>query len=435
MNKLRLTFTLLILTCSSLTYSQEVKWKDFLDGVESELKSDDYLVRMDAIRTFDSQDNRDGVDFLIELMLKKKEHPSVRHVASEVVGDYKSEFAKKAVAGALRKQRVPNLYLLQAYISHGHEDALAVTINAIKNSKDNNTIATALNVLTSFEGPYDDRLIDLVASYLEVKNYHSVRRSAATVLGNIPSKLSFEPLVANLEDLVIADTVRDSLLRLTGQEFWRSKSDWEDWWKDNKETFSPKLLDDDTFSKKREKLREKHGEDLAADFYEREFTGKNIVFLLDVSGSMGNEAGESTRIEVLKEELSNLLGSLDERFSIGLVLFPHGEFPKRGIDKVDNRFRKSAEKFLKGIKNDGGTPMWGAIEHTFKHLVEDENIDTIYLLSDGSPTDSTGPEIIKKVLELNEAFGVKFNTVSIGSKSKTLKQLAEDSGGDYWEIQ
>ena len=82
----------------------------------------------------------------------------------------------------------------------------------------------------------------------------------------------------------------------------------------------------------------------------------------------------------------------------------------------------------------GGTPMGDAVEYAFERIAPKSNVDTIYLLSDGIPTDVTDEELLEMLLLYIDRSGVTINCISIGIDSELLESVASESGGEYWEV-
>ena len=79
---------------------------------------------------------------------------------------------------------------------------------------------------------------------------------------------------------------------------------------------------------------------------------------------------------------------------------------------------------------DGETNINDAIELA----LADEEVEAIYLLSDGLPTRGrlvVPEEILSNVQLLNRIRGVKIHCIGFGFDSHVLQVLARDSGGDY----
>ena len=144
------------------------------------------------------------------------------------------------------------------------------------------------------------------------------------------------------------------------------------------------------------------------------------------------------RIDRLKSELEGMISSLNEKYQFGFVVFPKSSFPGRDFDKATEKYREKALEFVQEMTPGGGTPMVEAIEYGFRRVVSKKNVDTIYLLSDGQPGDLNGKNLTNLMLEFNEIYGVKVNTIFIGEEptaSDLMKQIAEDSGGSFSQVQ
>jgi hypothetical protein len=85
----------------------------------------------------------------------------------------------------------------------------------------------------------------------------------------------------------------------------------------------------------------------------------------------------------------------------------------------------AARTFLKRLTPEAGTAMFAALALAFTH----EEADSIYLLSDGEPTDADPETIRDHVLQWNKSRRVRVHCVAIGASLPTLEWLAGDSGG------
>jgi len=197
--------------------------------------------------------------------------------------------------------------------------------------------------------------------------------------------------------------------------------------------------------------------------------GKNIVFVLDVSGSMettdplppGHAAGPRTgvaggaaelrlntermRIFRAKEELKRVIKSLPRDKSFNIVAFSSEVRPWRAhLVPATAKNKKKALDFIVDLRASGITVTDMALEYAF----EDPIVDTIYLITDGAPTHrgSFGPglpedaprlirEILKRTKVLNFRRGIRIFTLGFpGAEENFLKRLAEENGGTYRPI-
>jgi len=155
-----------------------------------------------------------------------------------------------------------------------------------------------------------------------------------------------------------------------------------------------------------ELTRLKSAED--ARFAGIQLTGKRVVFLVDMSGSMElvdekTEAPEKWK--GVRETVVKIMRSLPDLEKFQVIVFSEKAaflFGDKG-DWIDYDPRTSSDrvfKALSAIKPKGGTNMYTAMEMTFKLRVE--GLDTIYFLSDGLPNLGEGltPAQAAKMTEL-----------------------------------
>jgi predicted nucleic acid-binding Zn-ribbon protein len=120
-------------------------------------------------------------------------------------------------------------------------------------------------------------------------------------------------------------------------------------------------------------------------------TGKRVVFLVDMSGSMElvDEHTEAPNKWVgVRETLAKVLRSLPEVEKFQVILFAEQtSFPLgREGSWLDYDPKSSADRVLQtlsNIKPKGNTNMYTALEAAFRYRAQ--GLDTIYLLSDGLP--------------------------------------------------
>ncbi len=198
-----------------------------------------------------------------------------------------------------------------------------------------------------------------------------------------------------------------------------------------------------------------------------DLTGKNIAFVLDVSGSMtttdpppldggprersvtkkgGVILDESReRIFRAKEELARVISGLPDDRSFNIIAFGSEVKPWRNaLVPADAKQKRHALDFIEGLKADGITVTDMAMEEAFG----DPIVDTIYLITDGAPTHqgsvgpglpADAPKIITAILErtrvLNFRRGVRIFTLGFpGAEEEFLKKLSGEHNGKYRPI-
>ncbi len=163
-----------------------------------------------------------------------------------------------------------------------------------------------------------------------------------------------------------------------------------------------------------------------------------LLAVLTTSGLSGfAAAGEEevvSKIEVAKRELLKVLRGLRDGVAVNILRFNTLVFPWRpATEKLSRRVRLDAATFVKASTPEGLANLSEALELAF----QDENVDTIYLLSDGAPT--TGKhvrpdEILAEVARLNRLRKVKIHTIGFHLKEpekRLLRELADRNFGVF----
>lgn len=162
-----------------------------------------------------------------------------------------------------------------------------------------------------------------------------------------------------------------------------------------------------------------------------------VTFILDASGSMWGKTGDTTKIEVAKAVLSQIVPGLVPEVKVGLVAYGHRRkgdcddievLMKAGSDDRDALVEK-----VKALQPKGKTPIIGAVTLVVEQLKTKENETTIVLISDGIETCASDP--CKAVKDLKET-GIKFimHVVGFGvseAENQQLGCLARAGGGKY----
>lgn len=174
------------------------------------------------------------------------------------------------------------------------------------------------------------------------------------------------------------------------------------------------------------------------------FKGKNIIFLIDVSGSMIGE-----KIGQVKAGLKMLIASMGKDYSVDIVYFPHTRnqthYALWGVSQplTNEKIKDEVYGFLYDLQARGDTPTRAALIYA---LTNYPDATDIVLLSDGMPTvfgttqiDSSD-EIINDVMWHNSR-KIQINTIGVGrsflknSNSnlyKFLKELSQKTNGFFY---
>lgn len=304
-------------------------------------------------------------------------------------------------------------------------------------------VAMAVKGLGYFEDN-PEPVVKHVGSLLSENYPHVIRSCAADALGGMRHIAAVEALILHVSDEAIGPQVVRSLYRLTGQHFDQDPSaQWTAWLAANREQMAFKMhtaVDFGNFLKMQALLMPDEGAAMDMNsFYGINVRGRAMLFILDVSGSMTIEE----RINKLRGQMSNILIVLDsrsEKVRFGIAAFGENVtscFP-RGIMPNDEANRKKAQRFVDGLEANGGTPMVEVLEYAAKKILPDANVDTIYFLSDGQPSDGTPEMVLDITRKIFQHHQVRFNTISIGEdapavfgEESLLQQMATLTGGVF----
>lgn len=242
--------------------------------------------------------------------------------------------------------------------------------------------------------------------------------------------------------------LRVSLLKLTGETY-TEYEDWVNWWNVNRDTWKPST------TSKEEALthvyRPKGGTSIELpEIFGHEIASKRVIFVIDTSSSMlepfrpdETESGATgtgpTRLEAAKEELIKAVLTLRPDVRFGLIAYNKRvfAFSEKKLLAANDRNKRKAIEFIKSWKPDSTTNTGEAM----LSALEVPDVDTIVLLSDGSPTNpETGKlvpvdPIIDAIFASNRFKKVTIHTLGFdGAKVSFMRALADGSGGTYAPI-
>lgn len=213
------------------------------------------------------------------------------------------------------------------------------------------------------------------------------------------------------------------------------------------------------------------GATTAGDFFGIPIEGTRVVFVLDLSGSMqwpvANDDGSGRKerqsgLDFAKQELRRAIAALPPNAQCNLITFngnPRPELWSKDLVPATERNRDRLLKHVDGLRADGGTNLWGALEEALKirSLVQnakyETDIDELFVLSDGAP--SAGAvidpvQILRLVQESNRFAATRINTVFVNTElppearramaqmemqpAELMKRLAEQNSGRFREL-
>jgi hypothetical protein len=257
----------------------------------------------------------------------------------------------------------------------------------------------------------------------------------------IEDSRSVDALIAQLPNLtgqLEFDVVR-YLSHISRQGFGTQSKLWETWWIDNEEDFEFTETDED-FTLEGTPSASLVWDKETSEFFGTEIYAKRLIFVLDISSSMTQQAGRGRRIDLAKMELAKAIAKLPEDTMFGVILFDgnvavHNRRPVQATEAT----RKREVLWVQKIQTGRGTNTFDALHRSFSI---DGNAEAIFFLSDGMPSKGkiTDPAQILQVIT-KENFFRRMAIYSFGfamgdgGGEQFMKGLAEKNNGFYKAIQ
>ena len=291
-----------------------------------------------------------------------------------------------------------------------------------------------------------EALPDLLKA-LEDKHW-AVRAAAIRALGRLAMKEAVGPLIRRLgeEEGRLVDDIAGTLSELTGQRLGDHVEGWLAWWEKHRVEYEGE-----------EGLAlggfRRDGGAGGVNYYGITTRSKSIIYVIDVSGSMSKAhddpskdvaGGELSKVDSAKRELIRSLKTLESDGVFTIVIYNDiVKVWKPQVVPASPAHKAEAETFVNGLGAASSTNIYGALEQAFKIAEGGRDIryggaDTIFLLSDGSPTKPDGTldsteKIILAVREWNAGGRVVLHTIGIGKAHNRgfMQVLAAENGGQY----
>jgi len=293
----------------------------------------------------------------------------------------------------------------------------------------------------------------------------AVARAAVRALSGLDRPECVPALVKTRRnaDGLLAEELEIALYRFTGNKFFGSGADvtWSSWWKGQGESW---LRNAQAERHDTSKLERKGN----ASFYGIETRSDRIVFVLDRSGSMKEPVPQravvtgkvpdshvpgKTKLEVAKNQLARTIGKINKHVKFAVIFYSHEvdvwKTPP-GLVPGEPHNRRDATAWFMRLEPVGSTMTFDALAKALEYAkvgggrsaTDPKGADTIFLLSDGAPTDPggnfalSGEALEAKVqafLEANRAFGCVVHTIGVGPlhNARFMKRLAAETGGTY----
>lgn len=325
-----------------------------------------------------------------------------------------------------------------------------------------------LAVYRALRARKDPQVLDAAVQGLKEPGWPARKEAVAALLA-MNDVRAVPPLVAamqNEEGALLEDFGR-ALAALTGENLGHHPDVWRRWYEDHKAELAQK-------GGKPVVPRPDAPRPVPIDFYGIETLSRRVLFVIDISGSMkepiGNDPVEQTgvsrkdqvysgpKIEVAKRVLSQAVHNLAKDANFNIVFFNHQVRtfePQMVLATAEAKGK--ADFVISELQPVGATWAYGALQQAFQFAGVtgapvtgkfDPQVDTIFFLSDGAPTDGATENaqpmepkvILDAVREWNRQAKVRIHVVAIdpslgkGAFIRFMKGLAAENGGTYTAI-
>ncbi|MBI2422592.1 MAG: VWA domain-containing protein [Candidatus Hydrogenedentes bacterium] len=158
----------------------------------------------------------------------------------------------------------------------------------------------------------------------------------------------------------------------------------------------------------------------------------NLVFLIDVSGSMG----DPNKLPLVQEALVALLRTLGDEHRIGIVTYAGSSGV--AMDSTPTREKKLIEAMIRRLESGGSTDGASGIQLAYdmarKHFIEG-GVNRVILATDGDfNVGVTGHDSLMSLIESEAKSGVFLTAMGFGIgnlQDHMLEQLADRGNGNY----
>ncbi len=343
-------------------------------------------------------------------------------------------------------------------LSGSADPGVLKSVRGALKDKDPQVREAALKAVSLLAAKEEETLRNLAAS-LEDSRW-TVRVAAARRLADMATPAAVDLLVSRLprEEGNEARILGALLGALTGQRFGTEATGWRHWWEENRAAFvaGTKVLAEGAGS-----IQAADATAEGANYYGIPVASRRVLFVIDLSGSMKSPGGTDpklTKEDEAKRELQRCIKAFDPASSFGLFSFSDTVRKwKPGIVKAGAPEKEDARKWVEAQAANGWTNTYAALEEAIRasaadpknNMGEDYGLfaDTIFLLTDGSPTDSTGkaedkngkpewPRVLEAVRGWNREKRVAIHCIGVGPavNDAFLASLASENGGTYVRV-
>ncbi len=314
-----------------------------------------------------------------------------------------------------------------------------------------------------FGDTHDPEVVKVLLPMLK-DSFVEVQVSAVQALRKIGGKEVVSALVKQIskQEGRVLDDICDTLIWLTGQDFGPSNVSWTSWWDREGEDAEIRGISREEY----ERIRAEASDSTTGTYYGLRVISRFVTFIVDISGSMeepyevdtrklpggrigrsgtgvdadaeggGNKREKLAKIEVARRELLRVLDGIPKGTQFNIIAFESTFTPWRpALVEMDDMIRSDAMDYVRNLGPRGMTNVYD----TLISALDDPEVNTIYFLSDGSPTMGKIVEpggILAAVRARNAARKVKIHTIGFHldpKASSLMRLLAEENHGTFVE--
>jgi HEAT repeat protein len=323
---------------------------------------------------------------------------------------------------------------------------------------------------------------DQLVAMLDDKEWQ-VQLAVVTACGKARVTQAIEPLITLMENESgrVDEECAEALFQIMGQDFGLDEKGWRRSWETLSKIEGWRPPTDEELAKRaasRKKYDALYGQVETTSFGGIKTVSTEIVFVIDISGSMEDVVVETEKFQgyedtsklgIVKTELINTIESLDANTRFNILAFARDRKPwKKFLVQANVVNKASAKRWVERLDVIGGskeatlagagigdlaagkTNTYTALMFPFgidpekdrggpstRAGIENE-IETVFFLSDGRPTAGKfvdEQEILDEVLRLNAEYRIVFHTIAIGEVQRDfMEQLARDTGGVFVDL-
>lgn len=263
-------------------------------------------------------------------------------------------------------------------------------------------------------------------------SHRIVKLAAARALARLDVADAVPAIIDALEgEGPLKHELNEALVLLTGVDKKGDHGAWKAWWEEGgKEAERPPREEREAAL---ERVWDPPG--TRAEFYGVPVVSRRVLFLIDVSASMG----ERGKLASAREELRRALAALPADAKFGVIAFDvDAERWSEQMSPATKENREAVLSWLEEMEPEEGTNILNGLTDAFRMAGVNQKrlvADTVYLVTDGRQSLGKPDYLLRRIGERNPYGKVIIHTVSIGKDAdrEFLRRLAAENGGTYAE--